>query len=188
MINHDVISMPDKWEYPWYAAWDLAFHVTTLTLVDADFGKGQLELLLKYRYIHPSGQLPAYEWNFGDVNPPVHAWSTIYTYLLEKAQRGEGICLARAILPQAAGWPQPVGEPERSLREQCLRRGLSWGWTISESRPVLAFAHRRLSGTGRWHRLDGPLLPEHGRDQCRAGNGQSGLHRTHRQNSSDTSS
>ena len=90
MINHDVISMPDKWEYPWYAAWDLAFHVTTLTLVDADFGKGQLELLLKYRYIHPSGQLPAYEWNFGDVNPPVHAWSTIYTYLLEKAQRGEG--------------------------------------------------------------------------------------------------
>ena len=90
MINADVISMPDKWEYPWYAAWDLAFHVTALTLVDADFGKEQLELLLKSRYIHPSGQLPAYEWNFGDVNPPVHAWSTIYTYLLEKAQRGEG--------------------------------------------------------------------------------------------------
>ena len=90
MVNADVISMPDKWEYPWYAAWDLAFHVTALTLVDADFGKEQLELLLKSRYIHPSGQIPAYEWNFGDVNPPVHAWSTIYTYLLEKAQRGEG--------------------------------------------------------------------------------------------------
>ena len=90
MINADVISMPDKWEYPWYAAWDLAFHVTALTLVDADFGKEQLELLLKTRYIHPSGQLPAYEWNFGDVNPPVHAWSTIYTYLLEKNQRGQG--------------------------------------------------------------------------------------------------
>ena len=90
MVNADVISMPDKWEYPWYAAWDLAFHVTALTLVDADFGKAQLELLLKSRYIHPSGQIPAYEWNFGDVNPPVHAWSTIYTYWSEKAQRGEG--------------------------------------------------------------------------------------------------
>ena len=90
MTNADVISMPDKWEYPWYAAWDLAFHVTALTLVDADFGKEQLDLLLRSRYIHPNGQLPAYEWNFGDVNPPVHAWSTIYTYLLEKAQRGEG--------------------------------------------------------------------------------------------------
>ncbi len=90
MVNADVISMPDKWEYPWYAAWDLAFHVTALTLVDADFGKAQLELLLKSRYIHPSGQIPAYEWNFGDVNPPVHAWSTIYTYFSEKARRGEG--------------------------------------------------------------------------------------------------
>jgi hypothetical protein len=90
MVNADVVSMPDKWEYPWYAAWDLAFHVTALTLVDADFGKQQLELLLKSRYLHPSGQIPAYEWNFGDVNPPVHAWSTIYTYLLDKAQRGEG--------------------------------------------------------------------------------------------------
>jgi len=90
MLNADVVSMPDKWEYPWYAAWDLAFHVTALTLVDADFGKEQLELLLKSRYLHPSGQIPAYEWNFGDVNPPVHAWSTIYTYLLEKAQRGKG--------------------------------------------------------------------------------------------------
>jgi hypothetical protein len=90
MVNADVISMPDKWEYPWYAAWDLAFHVTALTLVDADFGKEQLELLLKSRFIHPNGQLPAYEWNFGDVNPPVHAWSTIYTYWLEKAQRGRG--------------------------------------------------------------------------------------------------
>ncbi len=90
MLNADIISMPDKWEYPWYAAWDLAFHVTALTLVDVDFGKEQLELLLKSRYLHPNGQLPAYEWNFGDVNPPVHAWSTIYTYGLEQAQRGQG--------------------------------------------------------------------------------------------------
>lgn len=90
MKNADIISMPDKWEYPWYAAWDLAFHVTALTLVDEDFGKEQLELFLTSRYLHPSGQIPAYEWNFGDVNPPVHAWSTIYTYLMEKAHSGKG--------------------------------------------------------------------------------------------------
>ena len=90
MYNGDVISMPDKWEYPWYAAWDLAFHVLALTLVDPDFGKQQLRLMLRERYMHPSGQIPAYEWNFGDVNPPVHAWSTIFTYRLEKAQTGEG--------------------------------------------------------------------------------------------------
>ncbi|HKU61139.1 MAG TPA: hypothetical protein VJQ44_07985 [Gemmatimonadales bacterium] len=90
MQNSDVISMPDKWEYPWYAAWDLAFHCLALTMVDADFGKAQLDLMLESRYLHPNGQLPAYEWNFGDVNPPVHAWATIFTYRLEKARRGEG--------------------------------------------------------------------------------------------------
>jgi hypothetical protein len=90
MYNAHVISMPDKWEYPWYAAWDLAFHILALTLVDADFGKQQLDLMLRDHYLHPSGQLPAYEWNFGDVNPPVHAWSTLFTYVLEKMRRGEG--------------------------------------------------------------------------------------------------
>ena len=90
MANADVISMPDKWEYPWYAAWDLAFHVLALTLVDEDFGKKQLDLLLGGSYLHPNGQLPAYEWNFGDVNPPVHAWATIFTYRLEQSQRGRG--------------------------------------------------------------------------------------------------
>ena len=90
MHNADVISMPDKWEYPWYAAWDLAFHILALTLVDEDFGKHQLDLMLREHYLHPSGQIPAYEWNFGDVNPPVHAWATIFTYRLEKARRGQG--------------------------------------------------------------------------------------------------
>lgn len=90
MYNGDVISMPDKWEYPWYAAWDLAFHVLALTLVDPDFGKQQLKLMLRERYMHPNGQIPAYEWNFGDVNPPVHAWSTIFTYRLEQARTQEG--------------------------------------------------------------------------------------------------
>jgi hypothetical protein len=90
MYNADILSMPDKWEYPWYAAWDLAFHVVALTLVDEDFGKEQLDLMLKGHYLHPSGQIPAYEWNFGDVNPPVHAWSTIFTYRLEDLRRGQG--------------------------------------------------------------------------------------------------
>jgi hypothetical protein len=84
MRNAHIISMPDKWEYPWYAAWDLAFHVLALTLVDEEFGKKQLELMLSEEYLHPSGQIPAYEWNFGDVNPPVHAWSTIFTHRLMK--------------------------------------------------------------------------------------------------------
>jgi hypothetical protein len=88
MNNADIISMPDKWEYPWYAAWDLAFHVIALTMVDEDFGKQQLELMLSTEYQHPNGQIPAYEWNFGDVNPPVHAWSTIFSFFLEKANSG----------------------------------------------------------------------------------------------------
>ena len=90
MLNADIVSMPDKWEYPWYAAGDLAFHVIALTLVDEDFGKEQLDLMLCGDYLHPNGQLPAYEWNFGDVNPPVHAWSTIFTYRLQKLRKGGG--------------------------------------------------------------------------------------------------
>jgi len=88
MYNAHIISMPDKWEYPWCAAWDLAFHVLPLNLVDPDFSKQQLNLLLSERYLHPSGQLPASEWNFGNVDPPVHAWSTIFTYRLDAARRG----------------------------------------------------------------------------------------------------
>jgi len=84
MLNADVISMPDKWEYPWYAAWDLAFHTTTLALVDFDFAKEQLLLMLRNLYAHPNGQIPAYEWNFSDVNPPVHAWATLYLYKMER--------------------------------------------------------------------------------------------------------
>jgi len=90
MNNADIISMPDKWEYPWYAAWDLAFHILALSLVDEEFGKQQLDLMLEGRYLHPNGQLPAYEWNFSDVNPPVHAWSTIFTYRLEQVRHGRG--------------------------------------------------------------------------------------------------
>ena len=90
MYNNDVISMPDKWEYPWYAAWDLAFHTVALALADVDFAKGQLDLMLREMYLHPNGQIPAYEWNFGDVNPPVHAWATFFVYNMEKTERGAG--------------------------------------------------------------------------------------------------
>jgi hypothetical protein len=83
MLNSDVISMPDKWEYPWYAAWDLAFHTLALSLVDFDFAKEQLLLMLRNLYAHPNGQIPAYEWNFSDVNPPVHAWATLFLYRVE---------------------------------------------------------------------------------------------------------
>ena len=85
MLNAEVISMPDKWEYPWYAAWDLAFHTLSLSLVDFDFAKEQLQLMLRTLYFHPNGQIPAYEWNFSDVNPPVHAWATLYLYKMENA-------------------------------------------------------------------------------------------------------
>ena len=88
MVNDDIISMPDKWEYPWYAAWDLAFHTVPLAIVDIDFAKQQLFLMLRARYLHPSGQIPAYEWNFGDVNPPVHAWASLFLYRIEQALRG----------------------------------------------------------------------------------------------------
>ncbi len=84
MLNADVISMPDKWEYPWYAAWDLAFHTLALSLVDFDFAKDQLLLMLRSLYAHPNGQIPAYEWNFSDVNPPVHAWATLHLFRMER--------------------------------------------------------------------------------------------------------
>jgi hypothetical protein len=80
MVNDDIISMPDKWEYPWFAAWDLAFHTVALTMADPDFARDQLDLMLRNLYLHPNGQIPAYEWNFSDVNPPVHAWATLFNH------------------------------------------------------------------------------------------------------------
>jgi hypothetical protein len=88
MVACDVISMPDKWEYPWFASWDLAFHTLALAFVDPDFAYSQLDLLLRERYSHPNGQIPAYEWNFGDVNPPVHAWAALFMYRLQRLREG----------------------------------------------------------------------------------------------------
>jgi len=89
MVNDDIISMPDKWEYPWYAAWDLAFHTIPIAIVDPDFAKDQMLLMLRGLYLHPSGQMPAYEWNFSDVNPPVHAAATLFLYRTEQALQGK---------------------------------------------------------------------------------------------------
>ena len=89
MVNDDIISMPDKWEYPWYAAWDLAFHTLPIAIVDPDFAKEQMRLMLRGGYLHPSGQLPAYEWNFSDVNPPVHAFATLFLHRTELALHGK---------------------------------------------------------------------------------------------------
>ncbi|MDP2865760.1 MAG: glucosidase [Elusimicrobiota bacterium] len=90
LFNRDIISMPDKWEYPWYATWDLAFHCVTLALVDPAFAKSQLLLFLREWYMHPNGQLPAYEWALRDVNPPVHAWACYEVYKIEKEKTGKG--------------------------------------------------------------------------------------------------
>jgi hypothetical protein len=96
MRNEDVISMPDKWEYPWYASWDLAFHTFALGAVDPDFARGQLELVLRDLYLHPNGQIPAYEWNFGDVNPPVQAWATLFvSSALQQLGRGDRVDFLR---------------------------------------------------------------------------------------------
>ena len=88
LYNDDIVSMPDKWEYPWYAAWDLAFHCVSLAIIDPDFAKDQLVLLLREWYMNPNGQLPAYEWAFSDVNPPVHAWAAWRVYKIERRVRG----------------------------------------------------------------------------------------------------
>jgi hypothetical protein len=120
MIAGDVISMPDKWEYPWFAAWDLAFHCGPLALVDVDFAKSQIELLLGTRYQHPNGQIPAYEWNFSDVNPPVTAWAALFVYEREVAIRGHGDrqFLARVfgrLLTNFAWWVNRKDADDRNL-------------------------------------------------------------------------
>ena len=121
MVNEHVISMPDKWEYPWYAAWDLAFHTMALSAVDVDFAKEQLDLMLQEFFLHPTGQIPAYEWNFGDVNPPVHAWATIFLYRIGAgSSRRRRHRVPEAFVCQADAELQLVGESQRPFRQECL--------------------------------------------------------------------
>jgi hypothetical protein len=115
MLNHDVVSMPDKWEYPWYAAWDLAFHCLPLAMVDPDFAKSQIDLMLSQGYLHPNGQMPAYEWNFGDVNPPVHAFAALFLQNLETG----------------------LGEPDLPFLQECFSRLLlNFTWWVNRKDPT----------------------------------------------------
>ena len=138
--NADVISMPDTWEYPWYAAWDLAFHCVPLALVDPRFAKDQLLLLCREWYMHPNGQLPAYEWAFGDVNPPVHAWAALRVFEIDGCPRPR---LPRADLPQAAPQLHVVGEPQGRRRQQRVRGRLPRARQHRPDRPVGPAARRR---------------------------------------------
>ncbi len=166
MVNEDIISMPDKWEYPWYAAWDLAFHTLPISIVDPDFAKEQMELMLRGAYIHPSGQIPAYEWNFSDVNPPVHAWATLFLHRTEQALRGETdldflkVAFNKLIL-NFTWWVNRKDRFGKNVFEGGFL-GLDNIGVFDRSAPL---ADRGLPGAGRRHGVDGPLHPEHGRDR-----------------------
>ena len=125
IYNTDIISMPDKWEYPWYAAWDLAFHCVPLAMIDPDFAKEQLVLMLREWYMHPNGQIPAYEWAFGDVNPPVHAWAACAFITSTKPRTRHGrLRISRTRFSQAAAELYLVGQPQRRRRQEHLSRRL----------------------------------------------------------------
>ena len=160
MISDHVISMPDKWEYPWFAAWDLAFHTIALATVDVDFAKQQLDLLLVGLYLHPTGQIPAYEWNFSDVNPPVHGWATIFLYRTEQALRGKTDLefLTRMFGKLTANFGWWVNRKDRVGRN-LLRRRVSRARQYRRLRPQRAIADRRLI----WSR---PMAPR-GWPSCR---------------------
>jgi hypothetical protein len=124
LYNRDVISMPDSWEYPWYAAWDLAFHMLPFSKIDPQFAKEQLVLLLREWYMHPNGQIPAYEFAFGDVNPPVHAWAAWRVYKMSGARGTPRPRVPLAGFPKVDHQLHLVGEPERPRRQAHLRRGV----------------------------------------------------------------
>ena len=126
--SRDVISMPDTWEYPWFAAWDLAFHCVAAGPRRPRLRQGQLLLLCREWYMHPNGQLPAYEWSFGDVNPPVHAWAALRVFEIDGAPR---LRLPRAHLPQAAPELHVVGEPQGRRRATTCSRAASSASTTS---------------------------------------------------------
>ena len=174
--------MPDKWEYPWYAAWDLAFHCVPLALVDPEFAKEQLVLLLREWYMHPNGQLPAYEWAFGDVNPPVHAWAAWRVYKIEKKRRGTGdrLFLERVfqkLLLNFTWWVnRKDAEGENVFQGGFL--GLDNIGVFDRSKPLPT---RRPAGAVRRHQLDGHVLAEHAADRDGAGPRESGVRRRRQQ-------
>ena len=169
MLNGDIISMPDKWEYPWYAAWDLAFHTIALSLVDFDFAKDQLLLMLRTLYSHPNGQIPAYEWNFSDVNPPVHAWATLFLYRVETNLGREDLeFLERSFqgLMLNFNWWVNRKDPQG-------RNVFAGGFLGLDNIGVFDRSAQLPTGgitrAGRRHGVDGVLLPEHAGDGAHPG-------------------
>ena len=160
--NADIISMPDKWEYPWYAAWDLAFHTIALALVDSQFAKEQLVLLTREWYMHPNGQIPAYEWAFGDVNPPVHAWATWRVFQMDRKQhggKGDLAFLERVFHKLMLNFTWWVNRKDAEGRNVFQGGFLGLG-QHRRVRPQRAAAHRRPHRPGRRHELDGDVLAE----------------------------
>ena len=165
----DVLSMPDKWEYPWFAAWDMAFHAIPFAMIDPDFAKEQLLLLTREWYMHPNGQIPAYEWAFCDVNPPVHAWAAMRVYQIEEKFYGRTRPrFPRAHLPEAADQLHVVGEPQGRRRQQHLRRRLPRPRQHQRVRPHVRPALGRPPRAGRRHELDGDVLPQPAGHRARA--------------------
>ncbi len=122
LFNRDVISMPDKWEYPWYAAWDLAFHLVAIGKIDIEFAKQQAVLFLREWYMHPNGQLPAYEFALGDVNPPVHAWAVWRLYKMSGPEAAARSAVSRPLFSKAADQFHLVGESQRLHRSRPVQR------------------------------------------------------------------
>ena len=166
MLNDDVISMPDKWEYPWYAAWDLAFHTAPLAIVDFDFAKEQLRLMLRDVYMHPSGQLPAYEWNFGDVNPPVHAWAALHIYRTEPEIRGSGDCgflgsAFHGLIPNFTWWVNRKDTTGRNVFEGGFL-GLDNIGVFDRSQPLPTGGHLEQADGTAWMALFAQAMFEMG--------------------------
>ena len=153
--------MPDKWEYPWFAAWDLAFHTISLAMIDPEFAKQQLILLTREWYMHPDGQIPAYEWNFTDVNPPVHAWAAMRVYQIEQSIYGRedtGFLerIFQKLLLNFTWWVNRKDETGRNIFEGGFL-GLD---NIGVFDRQLSPPSGGISGADRWHRMDGNVLPE----------------------------
>ena len=170
LYNKDVISMPDKWEYPWYAAWDLAFHTIPLSMVDPDFAKNQLRLFLREWYLHPNGQVPAYEWAFGDVNPPVHAWACWRVFqidrkLTDRADYGFLESAFHKLLLNFTWWVNRKDASGSNIFEGGFL-GLDNIGVFDRSAPLPGGG---LPGTVRRHQLDGHVLPEHAQDRAGIG-------------------
>ncbi len=187
--NEDVISMPDTWEYPWYAGWDLAFHAIPLAMIDPQFAKEQLVLLLREWFMHPNGQLPAYEWAFGDVNPPVHAWAAMRVYQIERRATGKGdVEVPRARVSQIAHQLHLVGESQGRGRSQRFSGRLPRPRQHRRVQSERAVAGWRAARPERRHELDGDVLPQHAGHRARARAPGRPRTRMSRPNSSSTSS